>query len=167
MRVSVRTGSRCLTPAMNICHIRLRDMVHEHPAEIAVYAAKHDYPFLVSHVAPMMISMSPIQVIEILPSHLVLPWTKYVYEWSKVLTTATSKYTFTHEYSNCNPANLFLQQSVCLSRLGAGVHTLRSLDAVFAFVGFALLPCCIEDLKQWRENIEAEVAKIPKFSTFL
>ncbi|KAJ6529840.1 hypothetical protein B0H19DRAFT_967989, partial [Mycena capillaripes] len=61
-------------PAMNICHIRLRDMVHEHPVEVAVYAAKHDYPYLVSEVAPMMISMDPITVVEMLPLYLVLPW---------------------------------------------------------------------------------------------
>ncbi|KAJ6607598.1 hypothetical protein B0H10DRAFT_1817786, partial [Mycena sp. CBHHK59/15] len=43
-------------PAMNICHISLRDMVHDHPVAVAVYAAKHDYTYLVSEVAPMMIS---------------------------------------------------------------------------------------------------------------
>jgi hypothetical protein len=41
-------------------------MVHEHPVEVAVYAAKHDYPYLVSEVAPMMISMDPIKVVEML-----------------------------------------------------------------------------------------------------
>ncbi|KAF7300395.1 hypothetical protein HMN09_00923100 [Mycena chlorophos] len=54
-------------PAMNICHIRLRDMVGEHPVEISVYAVKHDYPYLVSEVAPMMLKMSPVKVMEILP----------------------------------------------------------------------------------------------------
>ncbi|KAJ7254243.1 hypothetical protein C8J57DRAFT_1076363, partial [Mycena rebaudengoi] len=65
-------------PAMNICHIRLRDMVHEHPVEVAVYAAKHDYPYLVSEVAPMMISMSPVDVIQMLPPHLILPWVRSI-----------------------------------------------------------------------------------------
>ncbi|KAF8183210.1 hypothetical protein K438DRAFT_1599891, partial [Mycena galopus ATCC 62051] len=63
-------------PAMNICHIRLRDMVHEHAVEIAVYASKHDYPHLVSEVAPMMISMDPVKVIKMLPPHLILPWVR-------------------------------------------------------------------------------------------
>ncbi|KAJ7048777.1 hypothetical protein C8F01DRAFT_46413 [Mycena amicta] len=154
-------------PAMNICHIRLRDMVNEHPAEIVVYAAKHDYPYLVSHIAPMMISMPPIQVIEILPPHLILPWTKYVNEWTKVLKFATSTYSFNHESTN-NCLDFFRRQCHCLSRLGAGVHTLRSLDRIFApYSAFSLRDCCTRDLKQWREKIEAEVAKIPKFSTFL
>jgi hypothetical protein len=53
-----------------------RDMVHEHPVEVAIYAAKHDYPFLISEVAPMMISIPPIDVIQILPQSLVLPWVR-------------------------------------------------------------------------------------------
>ncbi|KAJ7258453.1 hypothetical protein B0H12DRAFT_1014887 [Mycena haematopus] len=65
-------------PAMNICHIRLRDMVHEHPVEVALYAAKHDYPFLISEVAPMMISMPPVDVIRMLPQALVLPWVRSI-----------------------------------------------------------------------------------------
>ncbi|KAJ7844877.1 hypothetical protein B0H14DRAFT_3455288 [Mycena olivaceomarginata] len=48
---------------MNICHIRLRDMVDEHPVEVAIYAAKHDYPYLVSQVAPMTISMDLVKVL--------------------------------------------------------------------------------------------------------
>ncbi|KAJ6577822.1 hypothetical protein B0H19DRAFT_1337576 [Mycena capillaripes] len=63
-------------PAMNICHIRMRDMVHQHPVEVAVYATKHDYPFLVSEVAPMMISMDSVKVIEMLPPNLILPWVR-------------------------------------------------------------------------------------------
>ncbi|KAJ6485189.1 hypothetical protein DFH09DRAFT_1458271 [Mycena vulgaris] len=63
-------------PAMNICHIRLRDMVPEHPVEVAVYAAQHDYPNLVSEVAPMMVSMDSVEVVEMLPPYLVLPWVR-------------------------------------------------------------------------------------------
>jgi hypothetical protein len=51
-------------------------MVHEHPVAVAVYAAKHDYPYLLSEVAPMMISMSPVDVIEMLPQYLILPWVR-------------------------------------------------------------------------------------------
>ncbi|KAJ7692754.1 hypothetical protein B0H17DRAFT_863712, partial [Mycena rosella] len=64
-------------PAMNICHIRLRDMVHEHPVEVAIYAAKHDYPYLLSEVAPMMVSMPPVDVFEMLPQYLILPWVNW------------------------------------------------------------------------------------------
>ncbi|KAJ7861445.1 hypothetical protein B0H14DRAFT_3863445 [Mycena olivaceomarginata] len=66
----IQIASCYVFPAMNICHIRLRDMVDEHPVEVAVYAAKHDYPYLVSQVAPMMISMDPVKVVEMLPPYL-------------------------------------------------------------------------------------------------
>jgi hypothetical protein len=49
-------------------------MVKEHPVEVAVYAAKHDYPYLVSQVAPMMISMDLLKVVESLLPYLVIPW---------------------------------------------------------------------------------------------
>ncbi|KAF7372835.1 hypothetical protein MSAN_00489500 [Mycena sanguinolenta] len=75
-------------PAMNICHIRMRDMVDEHPVEVAVYANKHDYPYLVSEVAPFMIAMDSIEVIGMLPPNLILPWefpVRYVQDWTNVL----------------------------------------------------------------------------------
>ncbi|KAJ7487068.1 hypothetical protein FB451DRAFT_1127313 [Mycena latifolia] len=63
-------------PAMNICHIRMRDQIKTHSVAVAVYAAKHDYPYLLSEVAPMMISMPPADVIEMLPPNLILPWVR-------------------------------------------------------------------------------------------
>ncbi|KAF7372841.1 hypothetical protein MSAN_00490100 [Mycena sanguinolenta] len=63
-------------PAMNICHIRMRNMVDRHPVEVAVYATKHNYPYLVSEVAPMMIAMDSVKVIEMLPQNLILPWVR-------------------------------------------------------------------------------------------
>ncbi|KAJ7921735.1 hypothetical protein B0H13DRAFT_2318054 [Mycena leptocephala] len=167
-------------PAMNICHIRLRDMVHEHPVAVAVYAAKHDYPYLLSEVAPMMISMSPVDVIEMLPQYLILPWVRYVQEWTRVLQTVAIKLdhggSSTHfNGAGCN-ANAWLGYSfVCMQRLGAGVHSLRMLDDVFAIeipvnhrYGYPdSTECCRADLKAWRKRIEDGITGIPKFSTFL
>ncbi|KAJ6456790.1 hypothetical protein C8R47DRAFT_1165042 [Mycena vitilis] len=157
-------------PAMNICHIRLRDMVNEHPVEVAVYAAKHDYPYLVSQVAPMMISMDPVTVVEMLPPNLVVPWVRYVREWTRVLqnTALVLEYSGTRHtnYSGCQKwsplAFTFMQ------RLGAGVHTLHSLDNVFAAAPKQdISDCCKTDVDAWRKRIEDAVSKIPKFSSFL
>ncbi|KAJ6538085.1 hypothetical protein B0H19DRAFT_961760 [Mycena capillaripes] len=87
-------------PAMNICHIRLKEMVHEHPVEVAVYAAKHDYPYLLSEVAPMMISMDPVQVVEMLPSHLVLPWVWLFRRFNAGLTKATVQIRYVQEWTS-------------------------------------------------------------------
>ncbi|KAK6983950.1 hypothetical protein R3P38DRAFT_3108587 [Favolaschia claudopus] len=179
-------------PAMNICHIRLRDMVDEHPAEISVYAAKHHYPYLVSHVAPMMISMDPIKVAEILPPHLIVPWTRYVQEWTKVhqhTALVLWRNGRTHETgssceSHANYENAWaLFTCICMRRLGSGIQTLRALDEVFDvsqdWMSFkatfdhtyrATVPvpqCCQNDLAAWRKKIEDAIATIPKFSTFL
>ncbi|KAJ7909669.1 hypothetical protein B0H13DRAFT_2330124 [Mycena leptocephala] len=154
-------------PAMNICHIRLRDMVHEHPVAVAVYAAKHDYPYLLS---------------EMLPQYLILPWVRYVQEWTRVLQTVAIKLDHggspTHFNGAGCSANAWLGYSfVCMQRLGAGVHSLRMLDDVFAIeipipvnhrYGYPdLTECCRADLNAWRKRIEDGITGIPKFSTFL
>ncbi|KAJ6552304.1 hypothetical protein DFH09DRAFT_1167609 [Mycena vulgaris] len=155
---------------MNICHIRLRDMVHEHPVEVAAYAAKHDYPYLVSQVAPMMISMPPVDVIDLLPGYLVLPWIRYVQEWTRVHQTVALKFNGQH----CSESSWLGYSFTCIQRLAPGVHTLRSLDRVFDYN----IPvydgnrgrnyeCCRADLQAWRKRIEDAIAEIPKFHTFL
>nr|GAT48900.1 predicted protein [Mycena chlorophos] len=148
-------------PAMNICHIRLRDMVEEHPAEISVYAVKHDYPYLVSEVAPMMLKMSPVQVMEILPPHMLLPWTKYVVEWQKILEEAVAFHSKVH--SCCS--QIQDQKLHVLSRLALGPQTLLDLGTVFDRV---MNSCCRRELARWKVRIEEDVArKAPKFTQFL
>ncbi|KAJ6495172.1 hypothetical protein C8R45DRAFT_1212063 [Mycena sanguinolenta] len=179
-------------PAMNICHIRLRDMVHEHPVEVAIYAAKHDYPFLISEVAPMMISMPPIEVIRILPQSLVLPWTRYVQEWVRIHQEVALhppsrdllQYNQSLEHASDMPESRRYSRrgynysrncrwsscvTIVLQHLGAGIHTLRSLDQVFD-MGLNredVENCCDWELLEWRRKIEEAIAQIPKFSAFL
>ncbi|KAJ7018398.1 hypothetical protein C8F04DRAFT_1052819 [Mycena alexandri] len=181
-------------PAMNICHIRLRDMVHEHPVEVAIYAAKHDYPFLISEVAPMMISIPPIDVIQILPQSLVLPWTRYIQEWVRVhqnvalklFSGQTPQYLYNQPISHAGGMPQSRQYpragsnyskrccwsscvTIVLQHLGAGIHTLRSLDQVF-HMGINqedVENCCDWELLEWRRKIEEAIAQIPKFSAFL
>ncbi|KAJ7312451.1 hypothetical protein DFH08DRAFT_897024 [Mycena albidolilacea] len=175
-------------PAMNICHIRLRDMVNEHPVEVAVYAAKHDYPYLVSQVAPMMISMDPVKVVESLPPYLVIPWIRYVQAWTKVHQAAlVLQYGGrNHETRKpCDGAQWPFFALGCMSRLAPGIHTIRMLDRVFDVSKEKIstrepnpfgnprptiteMPqCCKTDLEVWRKRIEEGITRIPKFSTFL
>ncbi|KAF8164396.1 hypothetical protein K438DRAFT_1775548 [Mycena galopus ATCC 62051] len=168
-------------PAMNICHIRLRDMVHEHPVEVAVYAAKHDYPYLVSQVAPMMLSMSPVDVIGMLPGYLILPWIRYVQEWTRVHQTVALKFRNEQNdddrHSNgqyCDARTWLKYSFTCIQRLAPGAHTLRLLDNVFDHdipvykSGYKQShECCRADLQAWRKRIEDAISEIPKFHTFL
>ncbi|KAJ7185023.1 hypothetical protein C8R46DRAFT_1026844 [Mycena filopes] len=175
-------------PAMNICHIRLRDMVKEHPVEVAVYAAKHDYPYLVSQVAPMMISMDIVKVVGMLPPYLVLPWMRYLQQWTKVYhkIALVSPYGAVVHRTNApckasenNAIPWAVLALACMGRLGAGIHTLRTLDAVFDMSpqivaatnpynrNMVLAECCKTDLANWRRQIDDGIAKLPAFSTFL
>ncbi|KAJ7825330.1 hypothetical protein B0H13DRAFT_2241226 [Mycena leptocephala] len=152
-------------PAMNICHIRLRDMVHEHPVEVAVYAAKHGYPYLLCEVAPMMISMDPVKVVEILPPQLILPWVRHSPD-PVGLIIKTVQIRYVQEWTQV------LQNSALVlppGRLGIGVHSMRSLDEIFniSTATWQVEDCCQRELVVWRRQIEDGIAKIPKFSTFL
>ncbi|CAK5282568.1 unnamed protein product [Mycena citricolor] len=148
-------------PAMNICHIRLRDMGKDHPVEVAAYAAKHDYPHLLGEIGPMMISMPAVDVADLLPPNLFRPWTRYVQEWVRIHQTIalqlptggnpqvssvwsghSSQANAVAQSQNCNYCgrNSYNHGSSCnwsqliaavLQNLAAGVHTLRALDAVF------------------------------------
>jgi hypothetical protein len=131
-------------------------MVHEHPVEVAVYAAKHDYPYLVSQVAPMILSMPPVDVIGLLPGYLILPWVRplflhlirpeletqirYVQEWTRVHQTVALKLrneesgtnsNYHYNGQQCNASTWLGYSFTCIQRLAPGVHTLRSLDKVF------------------------------------
>lgn len=88
-----------------------------------------------------------------------------------------------HRLAGCNQSNQWPMHLVqILTRLGAGVHQLRNLDAVFngvldgvevsrsAFapsVSATASDCCQKEIAAWRKRIEDAIAKIPKFSSFL
>ncbi|KAJ7440249.1 hypothetical protein FB451DRAFT_1377648 [Mycena latifolia] len=155
--------------AMNICHIRMRDMIQDHPVAVVVYAAKHDYPYLLSEVAPMMISMAPLEVIEMLPPYLILPWTRVLQLAVTLRSTFNPHYpsdVFYTNHSRCRQwAHLAL---ACMARLATGITALRSLETVFDVSEFGTpQSCCGQDLRMWRDRIEAAIAGIPKFRTFL
>ncbi|KAF6741714.1 hypothetical protein DFP72DRAFT_941909 [Ephemerocybe angulata] len=73
--------------AMLACRMCLRyagDFVKDHPVEIALFAAKHDYPELLKLTAPFAVSLPLFTVIPLLPERLVLPWIKYQETWMDV-----------------------------------------------------------------------------------
>ena len=82
-----------VSAARSVCHIRMRCVdfyigyeiatilkatcslaLREHPAEILRYAAKHDYPKLLSDVAVLTIGLPLVDVVSVLPPHLILTW---------------------------------------------------------------------------------------------
>ncbi|KAF7354029.1 hypothetical protein MVEN_01089700 [Mycena venus] len=69
--------------AMNICHLRMKEFLPAHAPEILSYAAKHDYPIVVAEVAPILIDMSLVDIVKLLPPHILLPWVRST---AKILT---------------------------------------------------------------------------------
>lgn len=70
--------------AMLACRMCLRyggDFVKSHPVEIALFAAKHDYPELLKLTAPYAVVLPLSTVVPLLPERLVLPWIKYQDIW--------------------------------------------------------------------------------------
>jgi hypothetical protein len=51
-----------------------RAFLPAHAPEILTYAARHDYPIIVAEVAPILIDMSLVDIVTLLPPHILLPW---------------------------------------------------------------------------------------------
>ncbi|KAJ6453841.1 hypothetical protein C8R47DRAFT_928611, partial [Mycena vitilis] len=58
--------------AMNICHLRMREFLPGHAAEVLSYAA--NYPIVVAEVAPLLFDISLLDIVTLLPPHILLPW---------------------------------------------------------------------------------------------
>ncbi|KAJ7633230.1 hypothetical protein FB45DRAFT_746134, partial [Roridomyces roridus] len=156
-------------PAMSNCRSRFWSIAHEHPLAVAAYAANHDYPSLLSKVAPLIVSMPTFQVVEILPPHLILPWTRYREEWQRALEDSVNMDVAwaRHEHDECMTGPDYSHWGFrCLIRLARGIGSLSDLDAVFN-VEDVYPECCLRDLKRWRKCVEERVTKIPQFSEFL
>ncbi|KAJ7142455.1 hypothetical protein C8R44DRAFT_760689 [Mycena epipterygia] len=155
--------------AMNICRIRMRDVLPDHAPEVLAYAAKHDYPFLVSEAAPFTFDVPLADVVAMLPEHLILPWIKYIDAWNVVLNDAIAVNQRTH-YNNAQLGQCRFwkaERPAIAQHFGHSLVSLRRLDAIFADQGTKLSACCAEAKASWRTQIEDAMAKIPPFTSFL
>ncbi|KAJ7257198.1 hypothetical protein B0H12DRAFT_1111417 [Mycena haematopus] len=119
--------------AMNICHIRMRDVLPNHAPEILSYAAKHDYPFLVSEASPYTFDVPLANVVAMLPPYLILPWVKYIDAWTAILHDAIAVRQLTHDrYSSFQPCDYWKAERPAIAqRFGHSVNSLRRLDVIF------------------------------------
>ncbi|KAJ7431475.1 hypothetical protein B0H11DRAFT_2130378 [Mycena galericulata] len=147
--------------AMNICHLRMKEFLPANAAEILTYAAKHDYPTVVAEVAPILIDLSLVDIVQILPPHILLPWVKYREEWEKVVQQATS---------SVQKGHVDRYGDVCrhcseMRPFGLSIHSLRHFESVLA----GPLPDygCLEHWNKWKADVNDRISSIPKFTTFL
>lgn len=156
----------------------------------------NDYTDIIVKAAPWMVKNETLEeIISLMPSHLVLPWVlcpvlylgvldvllkmdfkaRYHTRWANVVRSQCTAYyhsrvTDAHggrKMCSCGAewnavtTNILSQ----LVRYGPTI-ALGNLDYVF-FPGFG---CCEHGrvgITEWRAKVEAEVAKVPDFSTFL
>ncbi|KAF8209577.1 hypothetical protein K438DRAFT_1753921 [Mycena galopus ATCC 62051] len=158
--------------AMNICRIRMRDVLPDHAPEILTYAAKHDYPFLIYEAAPYTFDVPLAEVVAMLPAHLILPWhkqVKYIDAWTAILHNAIAVMQLIHhnkaQYSQCTFWKA--ERPVIAQRFGHSLRSLRQLDTIFADSGTKMPLCCDGVKAKWRAEIEDAIARIPPFISFV
>ncbi|KAJ6491919.1 hypothetical protein C8R45DRAFT_989920 [Mycena sanguinolenta] len=155
--------------AMNICRIRMRDVLPDHAPAVLTYAAKHDYPFLVSEASSYAFDMPLAEVVAVLPPYLILPWVKYVDRWTAILHDAIAVLQLTHhnssQYAQCSFWKA--ERPAIAQHFGHSLNSLRRLDIIFGSTGTKLAPCCAQAKNVWRAEIEAAIQKIPPFISFV
>ncbi|KAJ7184746.1 hypothetical protein C8R46DRAFT_1065048 [Mycena filopes] len=146
--------------AMNICHLRMKAFLPDHAPEVLTYAARHDYPTVVAEVAPLLIDMSLVDVVTLLPPHILLPWIKYREEWEKLV----RKMVVSVQQGHRGAYNTMCDHCASVRPFDLSISSLRHLDMI---VVNAQRPNCVDYWKQWQEDLRKKIAAIPKFATFL
>ncbi|KAG6815052.1 hypothetical protein H0H87_005503 [Tephrocybe sp. NHM501043] len=61
---------------MNICKIRMKELVKDHPKEAFDYASRHGYHDILSMAAPLLVDIPPSKIAPTLSPHLIGPWVR-------------------------------------------------------------------------------------------
>ncbi|KAK7451205.1 hypothetical protein VKT23_012537 [Stygiomarasmius scandens] len=159
--------------AMSLCSLKMKEYVSSNAPEIFGFAARHDYPFLISIVAPRLISRPLTDVVNVIPAYMYIPWTLFKERWQQCLDVVCSipQRDTSHVHSNDWYLNAYKVQ-IALS----DISRLADLDTVFEEAGIDFERkycdphygyCSLYNFKEWRDKAVVEVAKIPDFVTFL
>ncbi|THU75235.1 hypothetical protein K435DRAFT_707502, partial [Dendrothele bispora CBS 962.96] len=62
--------------AMSLCALKMKEYVSTHAPKIFGFAAKHDYPFLIAMVAPLLINKPLSDVVNVIPQYMYVPWVR-------------------------------------------------------------------------------------------
>ncbi|KAG6808169.1 hypothetical protein H0H87_000476 [Tephrocybe sp. NHM501043] len=67
---------------MNICKMRMKELVKDHPKEAFDYASRHGYHDILSMAAPLLVDIPLSKMAPTLSPHLIGPWLSYQEHWS-------------------------------------------------------------------------------------
>jgi len=171
--------------ALNMCKVRMRNALPEHPYEVMVYAAKHGYPQMIGEAAPLLLDTPLNDMIQKLPGHMAMPWVLYHNSWRRVFDKAMFPPSWSHgrqinsgQYYDDRGLSTVQTYTACM-QCGLNLDTLfaqivREIKGLRCLVDFNTigdnLRCCTHVrtlLSAWRTSIQQETWLIPSFDQFL
>ncbi|KAJ3520955.1 hypothetical protein NMY22_g12516 [Coprinellus aureogranulatus] len=134
--------------AIYACRMCLRhrgDLLRDHPIEIALLAAKHDYEDILKLTSEHAVKVPLSQILPVLPQRLVIPWLQSETDckaWHKVSNALCSKYAAQALYTS-SEAETLLQ------------------------VPFQMNECCDDAVKAIRSVLEKKFHELKPFAQFV
>ncbi|KAF9457614.1 hypothetical protein BDZ94DRAFT_1301777 [Collybia nuda] len=164
--------------AMNMCRVRMTDILPKHSEAVMGYAVKHNYTEIMGSAAPLLLDRPLEEILENLPYNLIKPWEldclhricflqkNTVYEQN--LTQSAPRRPGIPSTNVCQACNR-TPDTASIQIFGkflTGTAALKNLDNTFdpSFI------CCDNmkpDFAAWRSAVEAKIQRIPNFTTFL
>jgi len=150
-------------PAISVCKLRMRAIIHQKPILVLSYATRHGYMSLADQAAQLTLAEDQADVVALLPHTAAVPYLKYIAAWERVRGLACSD--ILSLASTKKPCIPVLK---VLARIGGRLESIAKLDTVFdACWAEQICSVCSFACSHCRSEVEGAVAKIPKFSMVL
>jgi len=171
--------------ALNMCKVRMKNALPQHPYEVMVYAAKHGYSQMVGEAAPLLLDTPLNDMIQKLPEHMAMPWVLYYERWRQIYDKALFPPSWNlgrqlsagqfYDDRGMSSVQVYMACTQCGlnvdSLFAQLVRELKGLQCLTKFdtVGNNLRCCShIRSLiGTWRISISQQTQQIPAFDKFL
>ncbi|KAH6896190.1 hypothetical protein BKA70DRAFT_762268 [Coprinopsis sp. MPI-PUGE-AT-0042] len=168
-------------PAISLCKIRMGGFLREQPVEVGSWAARHGHIAILDEAAPLMISLPLVKALQVLPSHLILPWAEYYTAWEKVKKT----FLYYQDPRDSDHQNIRMSKvngegcvSIWATISSPAIQRFRDwedsgvgrenpfldLDLLLASPDMKTKSCCRNAFIKWRECVKKAMDDLPKFS---
>ncbi|KAF9062730.1 hypothetical protein BDP27DRAFT_275478 [Rhodocollybia butyracea] len=159
-------------PAIYACQFRLREFVETKPHELLSLAGKHNYSWIIVHLAPLLIDTPLSEVVELLPPRYYAPWSVYRDQWLDGLRTVTEKLIKLMDHK-CDPFYAFAVDMLNKLNKPSALRAQDLLDGtipeVTEFVRmhyYTTPPCsdCYMHYDTWKDQVRHTLKAMPKFT---
>ncbi|KAF8054870.1 hypothetical protein FPV67DRAFT_973099 [Lyophyllum atratum] len=158
--------------AMNICSLRMKQLLPRHAAEIFSYANKHGYTDIMSEAGPLVLDTPLDEVVKGLSLQYVVPWVCYREAWSRAAFGAINSLPYpyfrdTNGSIPCRHCSFSIDRRAQFDGLWQKLGEKRSIDAMERlYIGMANL-CPHVTTEVLRARLREAVSQVPTFATFL